>query len=99
MENIVGPTSNRRHLLMSTMLAALDKQVYRKHLPQVQTRGALLVTPIYCTVAELAVMVIALLAKKHTSGRQVICPEKRQLALLSSNNLRKMRQTGGKLRG
>ena len=82
MANIGGPTSSRRRLLMSSTQSvllygaevwagALNKEVYRKHLAQVQRRGALRVASAYRIVSEPTVMVfagvipIALLAKER----------------------------------
>ena len=106
MANIGGPTSSRRRLLMSSTQSvllygaevwagALNKEVYRKRLAQVQRRGALRVASAYRTVSEPAVMVIAgvipvaLLARerqaiykrKGDEPREVVAREERQHTL------------------
>lgn len=70
MANTGGPGSGRRRLLMSTVQSvllygaevwadALNKELYRKRLAQVQRRAALRVTSAYRTVSEPAVLVVA----------------------------------------
>ena len=106
MANVGGPISTRRRLLMGATQSvllygaevwadALDKEVHRKRLAQVQRRGALRVASAYRTVSEPAVMVIAgvipvaLLAKerkaiyrrKGENLREVVAREERQRTL------------------